>query len=74
VLRLPNPDPSSACLPVVAEDEGFGHWAHSSTSDAAATQWSGWEGLGGPEPRRVPGLHGVQRVALGSHHALAVVA
>lgn len=52
----------------------MGHWAHSSTADAAATQWTGWEGLGSPEPIRVPGLHQVQHVALGSMHALAVVA
>ncbi|KAL4418903.1 hypothetical protein ABPG77_004056 [Micractinium sp. CCAP 211/92] len=57
-----------------SEDQGMGHWAHSSTADAAATQWTGWEGLGSPEPTRVPGLHQVQHVALGSMHALAVVA
>lgn len=57
-----------------AEGEGLGHWAYSSTADPAAMEWSGWEGLGGPEPRLVPGLHKVQQVALGTHHALALVA
>ena len=52
----------------------MGHWAYSGTADPAALQWSGWEGLGGLEPRRVPGLHKVQQVSLGTHHALAVVA
>jgi hypothetical protein len=37
-------------------------------------RWSGWEGMGGVHPRRVPGLHQVQQVALGTHHAMAVVA
>lgn len=52
----------------------MGHWAYASTADPAALQWSDWEGLGAPEPRRVPGLHKVQSVSLGTHHALAAVA
>ncbi|EFN51153.1 hypothetical protein CHLNCDRAFT_141375 [Chlorella variabilis] len=65
---------ASAALLKKSEEEVLGHWAYSGTADVAATQWSGWEGLGGAEPRRVPGLHQVQHVSLGTHHALAVVA
>jgi hypothetical protein len=65
---------ASTALLKQSESEGLGHWAYSSTSDPAAMEWSGWEGLGGPEPRLVPGLHKVQQVALGTHHALALVA
>lgn len=60
--------------PPAAEEEGLGSWSYASTSDPSALKWSGWEGLGGPEPSLVPGLHKVQRVALGATHALAVVA
>ncbi|PRW33122.1 E3 ISG15-- ligase HERC5 [Chlorella sorokiniana] len=48
---------ASTALLKQSESEGLGHWAYSSTSDPAAMEWSGWEGLGGPEPRLVPGLH-----------------
>lgn len=32
-----------------------------------------WEGLGSDAPVRVPGLHKVQSIALGSQHAVAVL-
>ncbi|PSC69269.1 snurportin-1 [Micractinium conductrix] len=40
-----------------SEEEGLGSWSYASTSDPSALKWSGWEGLGGPEPSLVPGLH-----------------
>ncbi|KAI3431790.1 hypothetical protein D9Q98_010543 [Chlorella vulgaris] len=65
---------ASAALLKQSEEEGLGHWSYSGTADPAAMRWSGWEGMGGVHPRRVPGLHKVQQVALGTHHAMAVVA
>ena len=32
-----------------------------------------WAGMGSDKPVRVPGLHKVQSIALGSQHALAVL-
>jgi hypothetical protein len=56
--------------------EGFGHWSYSSTAapQPLVQQWEGWAGLHAHEPTLVPGLDHVQRVALGTSHALAVLA
>lgn len=82
-----HPHPLCPCVPSQAAEsllersrrEGWGHWAYSSTAApqpaAAAEQWEGWAGLHSLEPALVPGLDsGVRQVALGTAHALAVVA
>jgi hypothetical protein len=64
---------AAEALTARGEAEGFGHWAYGGAPQSS--RWrEGWPGLGSAEPAAVPGLHGVQSVALGSFHALAHVA
>lgn len=62
-----------------ADQEGFGHWAFSSTAPTPGPVKlspgdAPWAGLGSPTPAVVPGLHNVTKVALGGGHVLAEVA
>lgn len=81
-ITQPTPPSFFHSLPQAAEallersrKEGLGHWAYSSTAapQPSIDQWAGWAGMHSPTPAVVPGLSGVQQVALGSFHALALL-